>query len=446
MKKIKLLRFKTYFVKDKEEGKPDLLFIEGFANRAMIGKNKVIDRGMENIPGEEWSIKEWMKNPVILFNHDRDVPIGKGVDAKITDQGLWIKAQISNSSATDITKARDLIKEGIISTFSVGIDVDSEELAEDKSITLKGVNLLETSAVTIPMNQESFFSISQKDLKEKPLDVIASEMLFSSGHFVASTLHKAMHAKSLKDEAFDRVALLAHTGAKEILAGQGDMTDELSKFFQTQLDLAVADIKEAQKSELALKESDGSGEDDEGDNDEGVGKEGDATIPVGTTDQLSEDLGQPGLQALQQMTVMLGQLIAETQKTQKLLEGLGLELAADENTLLAEDGDEDDEGEDENPFGKASDGKELFALMAQAIKDGMSPDEAMKLGHSVWHVMGNPCEEDEKFGDELLTADDTLAEDGENTDGEEDEEMGKSLDMISSYKSNLETKLARFAI
>jgi len=69
---------------------------------------KVIDRGQEHIPSKEWSIDEWMKNPIIFLNHNRDMIIGKGVEAEIRKEGLWIKVQISNSKDKEISKVRDL--------------------------------------------------------------------------------------------------------------------------------------------------------------------------------------------------------------------------------------------------------------------------------------------------------------------------------------------------
>jgi HK97 family phage prohead protease len=203
------------------------LFIEGFANRSMKDGGKVIDRGMEHIPAGEWSVEEWKKNPVIFFNHDRNMPIGQGVGVKVSDDGLWIKAKISNSKDPDISRIRDLIAEGILKTFSVGIDVEDEEMAEDKSITLKGVNLLETSVVTIPMNQESFFSVSQKMLQEESTDQIAAKILKAKGALVAAAIHGRMYEMQSQESDFNRAdALMAIAGGADI--SQGELMEMLA--------------------------------------------------------------------------------------------------------------------------------------------------------------------------------------------------------------------------
>ncbi len=198
------------------------VFIEGFANRAMKEGGKVIDRGMEHIPSGEWAIEEWKANPIIFFNHDRDMPIGQGVGAKVTPDGLWIKAKISNSKDPEISRVRDLIKEGILRTFSVGIDVEDEEISQDdKSITLKGVNLLETSVVTIPMNQESFFSVSKSMLKKDNFDQLAAKILKAKGAWVAAAIHQQIYEMQAQDPEFSRAdALTSIAGGSEISQGE----------------------------------------------------------------------------------------------------------------------------------------------------------------------------------------------------------------------------------
>ena len=46
------------------------LLIEGWANKA------VVDRGGDMIPKDAWDLKNYSKNPIILFSHDKNQPIG----------------------------------------------------------------------------------------------------------------------------------------------------------------------------------------------------------------------------------------------------------------------------------------------------------------------------------------------------------------------------------
>lgn len=211
--------------RDKKENKD--VYIEGFANRAFIDGQKVIDRGNEHIAEEEWRIEEWLQNPQILYNHDRNLPVGVGVDAKVTEDGLWIKAKLSNSDVPAIKMVRDLVEERILKTFSVGIDIEKEEQAEDGSISLKGVHLRETSIVTIPMNQESFFDLSTKDLKEGNLDMVKAKIDKKKGAWVAAAIHERIYNLQSEAEDFDRAVALA-TIAEQAGVSQGELMELLA--------------------------------------------------------------------------------------------------------------------------------------------------------------------------------------------------------------------------
>lgn len=139
------------------------LLIEGWANKA------IVDRGGDIIPKDAWDLKNYEKNPIILFSHDKNQPIGRAVVTEAKDEGLYVKAKISQSDAPDIAKVRDLIKEGVLNAFSVGFDMKQSEKTADGYNEIKAAELFEISVVAIPMNQDSTFSLTKsydyEDLK-----------------------------------------------------------------------------------------------------------------------------------------------------------------------------------------------------------------------------------------------------------------------------------------
>jgi HK97 family phage prohead protease len=146
------------------------LIIEGFANKA------VTDRIGDLIPPDAWELESFKDNPIIFFNHDRNIPIGKALDVKTTDDGLMIKVRISKSNQAPIPFVRDMIEEGILKTFSVGFD-DHQSSTKDNegNNVFKRAELLETSVVTIPMNQASTFDIVAKMIDDKGVHLIKSK-------------------------------------------------------------------------------------------------------------------------------------------------------------------------------------------------------------------------------------------------------------------------------
>jgi HK97 family phage prohead protease len=148
------------------EGSRGGLVIEGWANKA------VVDRGGDLINKEAWNLDNFHKNAMILYNHDRDKPIGKALKVEPRDEGLYIKARISGSSDPEIAKIRDLIKEGILNTFSVGFDCKREEKSASGHNEIKEAELFEVSVVTLPMNQDSTFNVSKTldDVRKAAMD------------------------------------------------------------------------------------------------------------------------------------------------------------------------------------------------------------------------------------------------------------------------------------
>lgn len=132
----------------------DSIFIEGYANTTTV------DRAGDIIPKTAWEsgMANYLKNPIILSQHEYDEPIGRMVDYKIDSKGLWVKARIS-AAAEDTF---NLIKDGILTTFSVGFLIkDATYDAVTDLFVIKELELLEISVVSVPCNQDSTFSLSK---------------------------------------------------------------------------------------------------------------------------------------------------------------------------------------------------------------------------------------------------------------------------------------------
>lgn len=141
------------------------VFIEGFGNKATV------DRGDEIIATDAWDLENFKRNPIILFNHGMDklggTPIGKAVEVKPTEEGLYLKVKLSNSSAPDIQMVRDLVEERILKAFSVGFNpkqVDTVDIDGKSVRKISKAELYEVSVVGVPMNQDSLFELSGKSL------------------------------------------------------------------------------------------------------------------------------------------------------------------------------------------------------------------------------------------------------------------------------------------
>lgn len=142
-------------IKSMEEDGDGELVIVGYASTSAT------DRSSDKILSTAWTkggLKNFERNPILLFNHNYDKPIGKVVEMGTDSKGLKIKGIISKS-ADDVY---NLVKEGVLSTFSVGFLIKDADY--DKSVDgliVKDAELLEVSVVSVPCNQDATFSVAK---------------------------------------------------------------------------------------------------------------------------------------------------------------------------------------------------------------------------------------------------------------------------------------------
>jgi HK97 family phage prohead protease len=152
-------------IKSIEETDDLELKISGYASTGAV------DRAYDKILPTAWSkggLRNFQQNPILLFNHNYDKPIGKVVEMQTDNTGLKIKGVISKS-AGDVY---NLVKEGVLSTFSVGFvikDADYDKAVD--GLIVKDAELLEVSVVSVPCNQDATFSVAKSfDTQEEYLE------------------------------------------------------------------------------------------------------------------------------------------------------------------------------------------------------------------------------------------------------------------------------------
>jgi len=120
------------------------------------------DRAGDVISADAWTkggLENFKNNPVILFNHDYDKPIGRATGVKVTENGLELEAKISKSAPAAVC---ELVKDGVLGAFSVGFKVkDADYLKETDGLMIKDAELFEVSVVSVPCNQAATFSLAK---------------------------------------------------------------------------------------------------------------------------------------------------------------------------------------------------------------------------------------------------------------------------------------------
>lgn len=146
--------------------------VKGYASTPTVDRyNDVV----EPEAFRETIIKNYKKNPIILFQHMSHRPIGKATFMSIDNKGLYIEALIVDE---DIEPK---IKAGILKTFSIGyipqkvefkdkngVLLDMNKVEDRKKIweggtkrIIKKLDLVENSIVSVPANPDAVFEMSK---------------------------------------------------------------------------------------------------------------------------------------------------------------------------------------------------------------------------------------------------------------------------------------------
>lgn len=164
-------------VKAAEDGN---VYVEGYAstfNEDLDGETITKDAFAE-------TLDDYKMNPIVLANHTNTVEsvVGKTVDAKVDNNGLWVRVQLSNSQDSFTQMVRSKVQEGLLRAFSIG------GLFQYDYPKIKKVKLLEISIVPIPANSQSLFSMAKAwkglQLEEKQQEEEENDVLDSDGQDV----------------------------------------------------------------------------------------------------------------------------------------------------------------------------------------------------------------------------------------------------------------------
>jgi HK97 family phage prohead protease len=198
----------------------DVVTIAGHANKF------IVDRGNDRISTDAWELGNYKNNPVILFNHGMDpqlgsTPIGRATEIEPTKDGLRVKAVLSQLDDPLINRIRGLVKERILRAFSVGFDPKDSKV--DPTTGIKDITkaeLFEISIVGVPMNQDSLFELSSKQILSHSTMELKKSMLDQKGAWLAGAVHNRIY--QLQESGKDRAAIL-----ESIAESAGISTDDL---------------------------------------------------------------------------------------------------------------------------------------------------------------------------------------------------------------------------
>lgn len=119
--------------------------------------DETVDRYGDIIEAAGWTLTNFKKNPIALFGHRSDFPIGTWADLKVKDNKLIGRLVLAaKGTSARIDELIGLIEQGVLRAVSVGFrPIDSDPIDPKQpwgAQRYKKQELLETSVVAVPAN------------------------------------------------------------------------------------------------------------------------------------------------------------------------------------------------------------------------------------------------------------------------------------------------------
>jgi HK97 family phage prohead protease/HK97 family phage major capsid protein len=209
------------------------------------------DRMDDVIMSDGWNLENFKKNPIALFGHRSDFPIGKWRNLRVEDKQLKGYLQLApKGTSPRIDEIRTLVEADILRSVSVGfIPLEDQPRKESKwgSIFTK-CELIETSLVSVPANPNALAVAKSLKISKDTISMVF-------GEHASSTVVRAVQLPQSSDHNNDDAIRGEHAnkrGAGEKQTGEhADMKHPIRK---GQPMLLSQRIQEAEKGIVTLQE------------------------------------------------------------------------------------------------------------------------------------------------------------------------------------------------
>lgn len=139
-----------------------------------------VDRMGDIIDPAGWDLRNFKQNPIALFGHSGDFPIGKWADLRVEGGKLVGRLVLAaRGTSARIDELIGLVEQGILRAVSVGFrPIEAEPIDKNKPYggqRYKKQELLETSLVSVPANPAAVALAKSLNLSSETLSLVFGE-------------------------------------------------------------------------------------------------------------------------------------------------------------------------------------------------------------------------------------------------------------------------------
>lgn len=124
------------------------------ADLEFILSDETVDRYGDVVVASGWQLANFKLNPIALFNHNSNAPIGTWKNIRVDDRKLKARLVFADEGTSPrIDELRSLARQNILRAASVGFaPIEDEPLSEGRGTRYTKNELLEVSLVSVPAN------------------------------------------------------------------------------------------------------------------------------------------------------------------------------------------------------------------------------------------------------------------------------------------------------
>jgi HK97 family phage prohead protease len=128
-----------------------------------VASTASVDR-MGDTVEQDFDLAEYLRNPVVLFGHDHDQPVGKALDVRFENGQLVADIEFAPTERGQEIKA--LVDHGTLRALSIGFTPGDTQVKSDGGLSFAKNSLLEISIVPVPANPDA---LRIKSTQEAPI-------------------------------------------------------------------------------------------------------------------------------------------------------------------------------------------------------------------------------------------------------------------------------------
>jgi HK97 family phage prohead protease/HK97 family phage major capsid protein len=133
------------------------------------------DRMDDVILSDGWDLTSFKRNPIALFNHRSDFPVGKWRNLRVEDKQLLGRLELAPAGTSSrIDEIRKLVEVGILQAVSVGFRPIEEKKRDGGNLgyTYLKSELVETSLVAVPANPNALAVAKNLKISPETIDMV----------------------------------------------------------------------------------------------------------------------------------------------------------------------------------------------------------------------------------------------------------------------------------